>query len=64
MIKSVCYKCQDREIGCHATCERYITQAEQHQKELDEMRRQREAYNAQMDRMIDGSMRMIKRRHH
>lgn len=61
---TVCFKCTDRHIGCHATCERYITQAEQHQKELAEMRRQREAYSAQMDRMIDGAARMIKRRHH
>ena len=61
---TVCFKCTDRHIGCHATCERYIEQAERHQKELTEVRRQKEAYSAQMDRMIDGSMRMIKRRHH
>ena len=61
---TVCFKCADRHIGCHATCERYTTQAEQHQKELADIRRQKEAYSAQMDRMIDGSMRMIKRRHH
>lgn len=61
---TVCFKCTDRHIGCHATCERYITQAEQHQNELADIRRQKEAYSAQMDRMIDGSMRMIKRRHH
>ena len=61
---TVCFKCTDRHIGCHATCERYITQAEQHQQESAEMRRQREAYSAQLDRKIDGVVRMQKRRHH
>lgn len=33
---TVCRNCQDREVGCHATCEKYIQQrAEQLQKKKD-----------------------------
>ena len=61
---SVCKDCQDRQIGCHATCERYIQQTQQRQKERDEVRKQKDAYNAQMDRAIEGAIRMRKRRKH
>lgn len=61
---TVCFKCTDRHIGCHATCERYIEQDERHQKELHEIRIQKEAYSAQLDRKIDGVVRMQRRRHH
>ena len=23
----VCYKCEDREVGCHSKCERYLKEA-------------------------------------
>ena len=25
MIKSPCYQCPDREIGCHSKCEQYLS---------------------------------------
>jgi hypothetical protein len=28
----VCYKCKDREIGCHAVCEKYILESEKNEK--------------------------------
>lgn len=60
----VCKDCPDRQIGCHATCRKYIEQSEQLKKEAEEIRRQKDEYNAQLDRKIDGVVRMIKRRHH
>ena len=32
MAKVPCYKCEDRIVGCHSTCERYIA----YRKETDE----------------------------
>lgn len=60
----VCKDCPDRQIGCHATCQRYIEQSERHRKDLEEIRKQKDAYSAQLDRKIDGVLRMQKRRHH
>ena len=30
-IDSVCYKCEERYIGCHAECERYSEEAKQNE---------------------------------
>ena len=34
MIKC-CYGCNDRTATCHAECERYLREAEEHKKELE-----------------------------
>lgn len=31
-IFKVCYNCQDRKVGCHATCEKYREEVEQNEK--------------------------------
>ena len=32
---SVCYKCTDREVGCHATCDKYKAEKELRTKKPD-----------------------------
>ena len=61
---SVCKDCPDRRVGCHSICEKYIAEDKRNQKEREEARKQKEIYSAQLDRKIDGMMRMQKRRHH
>lgn len=61
---SVCKDCPDRRVGCHSICQRYIEQSEQHKKKREEIQKQKDAYSAQLDRKIDGMLRMQRRRHH
>lgn len=61
---SVCKDCPDRQIGCHAICQKYIEQSEQNRKEREEIRKQRDMDNAQKDRAIEGHIRMRRRRKH
>lgn len=37
-----CYKCKDRVIGCHSKCNRYKEWRIQKDKELQEIRRQKD----------------------
>lgn len=41
MIKPPCKNCQDRTIGCHATCENYIS----YKKKLEERNKRISEYN-------------------
>lgn len=41
-VKSPCYKCEDREVGCHSKCERYIDFSTKHQEENEAIRRAKE----------------------
>lgn len=33
-MKSSCFECQDRKVGCHGSCEKYIDFKEKYGKEL------------------------------
>ena len=61
---TVCFKCTDRHIGCHATCERYIEESELNRKKREENQKQKDAYSAQLGRKISSVLRMQRRRHH
>lgn len=61
---SVCKDCPDRQIGCHATCDRYIEESEQNRKKREENQKQKDAHSAQLDRKISSVLRMQRRRHH
>ena len=60
----VCKDCQDRQIGCHATCQRYIEQSRQRQERKEAIRKQKDLENAQKDRAVEGHLRMQRRRKH
>lgn len=36
-----CYKCQERHVGCHGTCERYNDELEEHIKRKDQIRQEK-----------------------
>ena len=42
MKKRVCYQCKDRKMGCRSTCERYKAEDEEYQKELTQIKKQKE----------------------
>lgn len=44
-----CYKCEERTLGCHATCERYIEQSKANAK-----RREQEFNERQIKNVITG----------
>lgn len=37
-----CYKCEERTVGCHGTCERYLNQVKEHQEESERIRKAKE----------------------
>lgn len=43
-IKNPCYKCEDREIGCHSTCEKYNEWKKEHEILYEAERRERLSY--------------------
>jgi hypothetical protein len=36
---SVCYKCTERAVGCHTTCEKYISEQKTNEKRTAERRK-------------------------
>ena len=44
-----CYKCTDRVVGCHSTCEKYISEKAEHDKMKAEQRKA-----VEMERFLDG----------
>lgn len=42
---SVCYKCNDRHVGCHGECERYLQEVETNNKEKKELREKKAVDN-------------------
>lgn len=63
-FESVCHGCADRTLGCHSACERYIEQSARRTAEREAIQKQKRDYSAQLDRKIEGVLRMQKRRHH
>lgn len=48
-----CYNCEDREIGCHATCESYLSECKKRQEEAEgrKMHPRYRAYTAGFERI-------------
>lgn len=42
MKTSPCKDCEEREVGCHSTCEKYIEYKEIHEKETEAIKRERQ----------------------
>lgn len=42
---SPCYQCDRRQSGCHATCEQYIDFQDIHDKEVKQIRKNKDEYN-------------------
>lgn len=42
---SVCYRCDNRHVGCHSKCERYLQEVETNSKEKKKLRDRKAAEN-------------------
>ena len=40
-----CYKCGDRQVGCHANCEKYQAECKQNEEHKKTVRQNREVFN-------------------
>ena len=56
-----CYECQDRHIGCHEVCQKYINQLEEYIAEKREIKKMKNRETAVTTFAIDG-IRKSKRR--
>lgn len=59
-----CKDCQDRTIGCHSTCEKYISQREAHDEELKRIYENKQTDVMMSNYEIRGKYKTIKRRKH
>ena len=59
---TVCFECPARQIGCHAICERYIAQSEQHRKEREAMQREKLAQSALIEHRAKSAARRARAR--
>lgn len=44
-VISTCYGCKERTIGCHSTCERYISESNENRKRSQEQWNERQIKN-------------------
>ena len=57
-----CHYCQEREVGCHATCKTYIAENEAYVKERDEIKEKRYKESAVLSAIIDGKRRVMRKK--
>lgn len=57
-----CHDCQEREVGCHSTCKKYIEENEQYLKERDEIKEKRYKESAVLSAIIDGKRRVMRKK--
>lgn len=53
MAISCCKGCIDREVGCHATCDRYIKEKENHEALKRKIRKNKKRGDLQLDILFD-----------
>lgn len=59
---TVCKDCEDREVGCHSVCPKYIKQTEARTKEREKIQAIRKRENDLYERTKEAKGRMIKKR--
>lgn len=57
-----CYKCPDRQVGCHGKCEKYQSWNSEHTEAKEAKRRAKRAENDADSMHWEGMRRSIKRR--
>lgn len=60
-LKYPCLGCNNREVGCHSTCEKYINAKTENEKQNAEIKKKLYADSAQRDYAIHRNYRMAKR---
>lgn len=57
-----CHDCQEREVGCHSTCKKYIEENEQYLKERDRIKNEKYKESAILGAIIDSKRRVMRHR--
>lgn len=63
MTTSPCYGCEDRFVGCHAECSRYIEFQDVHKNEQETIRKNREKDSARQAYMTNKQFQNALRSH-
>jgi len=57
-----CYKCEDREVGCHGKCEKYISFRNEMEEIRTQIAKERMKYSAHNRQMKEQVARALRRR--
>ena len=61
-MKVPCYKCEDRELHCHSTCEKYLEYSKQKEEDREMRRKETESIISHRDHVIAAIKRLNRRR--
>lgn len=61
MADNCCYGCEDRKVGCHATCEKYIDWQKQHIEQIQNYKDKKRLMNDSRSFQIEGIRRIKKK---
>lgn len=61
-LRAVCFQCEEREIGCHGACKKYIEAKEEYIKECENIKKQKKANSDFIGFNVE-NRRRTKRRH-
>lgn len=57
-----CHDCQEREVGCHSTCKKYIEENEQYLKEREKIKAEKNKEAAIREAIICNKRRIMRRK--
>lgn len=57
-----CHNCQEREIGCHSTCKKYIEENEQYLREREKIKAEKNKEAAIREAIICNKRRIMRRK--
>ena len=57
-----CHDCQEREVGCHSTCKKYIEEIEQYLKEREKIKTEKNKEAAIREAIICNKRRIMRRK--
>lgn len=60
-MKYSCYKCESRRVGCHSSCQKYLAQVAEHEREAAEKREKEKENREMVDYRVERQRRSIRR---
>lgn len=60
-MKAPCKDCPDRQVGCHSTCEKYITFAKEKRQQNETIKKAKHEENLKFSRMAKKYARLDKK---
>lgn len=63
MTYTSCRDCHERHVGCHGTCQRYIAYHDEHERQLERIRKEKAVKSMIGSYAYEAKRRMMKRGH-